>query len=100
MRSTFDLTNRELSIILGSLNDASGYSYRDFDNGVSENKEEFVKLFDKIHKVKQVESGDKPHVLFALKQTFNHMDQKTLYALHDDVQVEEIGNLIEKLETA
>jgi len=95
-----NLTKRELSIILGCLNDASGYPYKDFDNGVSEKKEEFVKLFNKIHKEEQVESLDKSSVLLALKQAFNHMDQKTLYALHDDVEVEEIGNLIEKLEIA
>lgn len=94
---TLNLNKREISIILGCLNDAIGYPYQKYEPGVESKSEDFKVLFDKIHKNGKIESEDVSLVLLTLEQAFKHMDQDTLFATQDDVTLQEIDILIKKL---
>jgi hypothetical protein len=94
-----NLTDRELVVLLGLLNDAYGYPYDDYEQGVKENKEKFTELFDKVYKNNSLEYGDLPLAVLALAQAArHHIDGGDLIAIHDDVTLEEIQTLLTKLE--
>jgi hypothetical protein len=94
-----DLTNREIVVLLGLLNDASGYPYDNYEPGVKENKEKFTELFDKVYKNNLLEYDGLPLAVLALTQAArHHIDGGDLVAIHDNVTLEEINKLLKKLE--
>ncbi|OGY73723.1 MAG: hypothetical protein A3H61_00010 [Candidatus Jacksonbacteria bacterium RIFCSPLOWO2_02_FULL_44_20] len=94
-----ELSKREQIILLGCLNDASGYPYQKYNPHVEENKERFKKLFDKLYQDGKIDLGKIDLALLSLKQTLNHMDQYTLFATQDDVTLKEINDLVVKLQS-
>ncbi len=92
-----NLTQRERAVLLGCLNDSSGYPYQKYKKSVKENVDNFVKLFDKILKTKSLYEEDCYIAILAVSQTHKYMDRSTLIALHDDVSVKEIKLLLDKL---
>jgi hypothetical protein len=91
------LSVRETAVLMGFLNDASGYPYQNYEKEVLENKEEFNRLFDVIYKNNALERADINLAILALKQAYKHQDENTLRALHDDVTKKEIQSLLIKL---
>jgi len=96
--SIVDLTDRELIVLLGLLNDAYGYPYDDYEQGVKENKEKFGELHDKAYKNNFLEHHDLPLAILALVQAVRHHGSGDLIAIHDDVTLDEIQALLSKLE--
>jgi len=94
---SIQLSTRETAVLMGFLNDASGYPYQNYERGILENKKEFNKLFDVVYKNHTLKQKDIALAILALEQAYKHQDQNTLWALHDDVTLEEIEKLIKKI---
>lgn len=92
-----DITHSEWAVILGCLNDASGFPYEEYETGVKENNGNFISLRKKLYKDKSIRIEDISLVLLALRQTYKHMCQYELYSIHNYDTLEQVGDLIEKL---
>ncbi len=91
------VNEREFIIILGALNQASGYPYQKFLDGVLDDRNRFSILHEELFQDEAIRDLYIDDVLLALKQEVYDMDQYDLFAIQDDVTLEEVGELVKKI---